>query len=567
MANRDYQDHAINETFRYLNETTGNGIVAMPTGTGKSHVISGITQRALAHNPGRHIQMLTHVKELVEQNAEKLLDAWPSAPLGIFSAGLGRKEIAPIIFGGVKSMLNAVDDMPPVDLAMIDECHLVNPNAETVYQEYRAALIKKNPRVRFIGTTATWWRMGTGSLLDDGGLFNHKIVDMTGVKEYLWFLEQGYLTRLIARPTVTKFDLTGVERGSDGDYRPGQLAQAMDRNEITWQALQELCHWGITQNRRSWLVFSSGVDHADHICQMLNDMGIPTTVVHRNVPKTERKQRLADFKAGKFRCMVNNNILTTGYDNPYIDLMAILRPSMSSSLWVQMLGRGTRPVYAPGHDLSTAAGRLLAIANGGKPNCMVLDFANNTANLGPINDPRIPTPKGGGAGDMPVKLCETARLKREGAKGCGCYNHTMNRYCDDCGEEFDFAVKIGYDASVAALIADGSSDQFEWFDVKNIFYSGHTGPSGKPYLRVDYWYTSKKKFTDYVHLEQSGYLLRQAQSWWKTRAKDNIVAWGAPPTVALALTKCKPEFLREPKRIYVWVNKSPIPEITNYEYE
>jgi DNA repair protein RadD len=562
MADRDYQQYAVNRTFDYLEQTTGNGVIAAPGGVGKSHIITGITQVALYRRPEAKIQMLVHVKELVSQNLQKLQEAWPQAPVGIYSAGLGHKQInMPITYGGIQSMHKVAEDFGHVDLALIDECHLLNPNSDTMYYEYFETLKKVNPYLRVIGLSATPWRTGQGRIID-GGVFNDIIVDMTGVQPFNWFIDQGYLVKLIPRPTQTVLDTSSVGV-SNGEFKPGELQKAVDQKDITYKCLQEVLHYG--RDRWAWMVFAAGVEHANHICDMLNLMGIPTTVVTREVEGKERDRRIAAYKRGEYRCIVGNNILTTGFDHPAIDLIAMMRPTMSSSLWVQMLSRGTRPLWAPGnYNLDTREGRLHSISNSRKQNCLVLDFAHNTAQLGPINDPVIPKAKGMGGGDAPVKICETDRLK-PGYKGCGAYNHTMNRYCDNCNAEFDFSISIMAKASVQALIAQGV-DEFEWFDVQNVYYSEQTGPSGVPYLRVDYWIGPKKKFMDFVHLQQKGYILHQAKQWWLTRSSKP--EWGVPPTVKEALKVQPSTFLKQPKKIRVWVNKqSGPPEIVNYEYE
>jgi DNA repair protein RadD len=562
MARRDYQETAVNRTFDYLNASTGNGVIVMPTGTGKSHVIAGIVERALAVRPNARVQMLTTAQELIEQNLEKLQDAWPAAPVGVFSAGLNRKQdYLPVTFGGIKSMVNAVDRFGPVDLTIIDECHKVSPSDDTMFAQYHNELRKKNPYLRTIGLTATDWRMGMGKIAGPGNFFDDIIINMATTEGFNWFINQGYLVKLLPRPTETQYDLSKV-RVSSGEYNQNEMQAVMDDDRKTYAALQETLHWGF--NRRKWLVFAAGVKHAETTCAMLNSMGIPTTVVHKGIPKKERRQRILDYKAGKYRCIVNNNILTTGFDDPGIDLIVVLRPSKSSSLWVQMLGRGTRPVYAPGFDLSTVQGRLLAIANSYKQNCLVLDFVKNTQDLGPINDPRIPKAPMGNGGDMPIKICETKRLKK-GYTGCGFYNHPSVRQCDNCDAEFNFSIYIANEASNQALISDGSDRDFQWFNVQNTFYSEQVGASGKPYLRVDYYINAKKKFSDYIHLEQEKWLLHQAKEWWKARA-THPPEWGVPPTVKAALPYCK-QYLKQPTKIRVWVNKSPIPEVVNYEYE
>lgn len=559
---RDYQELAVKETFGYLNNTTGNGIIVMPTGTGKSHVIAEIAKRALWAQPNIRVHMLVDSQELIEQNLEKLLDAWPNAPVGVYSAGLKRKQMDfPIIYGGIQSMHKVVHDLAPPKLTLIDEAHMFGPSAEAMYGDYHKVMREREPYLRSVGLTATDWRLGLGRLTEPGSFFTDTIINLATLQNFNRFIDEGYIVKLIPRPTETKLDLTGVGL-TGGEYNSSAMQKAVDKPEITWRALQELCHYG--QNRRKWLLFASGVDHADHINEMLNGMGVSCTVVHRGVLKDERRQRIKDYKAGRYRAIVNNNILTKGFDDNAIDLIGVLRGTMSSALWVQMLGRGTRPLYAQGFDLNTREGRLLAIANSVKQNCLVLDFAGNAALLGPINDPVIPRKASGMGGDAPVKICETKRLKA-GYTGCGVYNHPSVRVCDNCGAEFDFSVKFGIEASVQQLIADGV-DEFKWFDVKNVFYSSAVGPSGKPYLRVDYYVSKSKRFTEFVHLEQTKWMLHKARDWWRARAK-HPPEWGVPPTVKDALPYCNRHYLKEPVKIRVWVNRQPYPEIVNYEYE
>lgn len=572
MGKREYQVWAKDATFNWLNNSTAlGGVVAMPTGTGKSHVIADIMQQGFEWRPQSRMSMFTHVKELIGQNLDKLKDAWPNAPVGVYSAGLKSKNMSlPIIFGGIASIIKVAEQLPPQDLAIIDECHLLNPDAEAnaMYLRLVNTLQEKNKYVRIVGLTATWWRLGKGSIID-GKIFHEKIIDMTGFDAFNWFVAQGYLTKLITRPTETKIDLSGVGLlGSD--YNQTEAAKAFDQQDITYRALQEACYYG--QNRRKWLVFGTGIEHTEHITEMLNRMDISATCVHNKIPAGERDQRIKDYKAGKYRAMVNNNVLTTGFDDPQIDLIIMLRATMSPGLWVQMLGRGTRPFYWLGNYdrsiLDTLEGRLWAMQMGGKHDCLVLDYGGNASRLGPINDPRIPDPKGKGTGDAPIKICKTdgSNLKH-GVRGCGNYNHPSVRFCDICNAEFDFETKYT-DKAFGDDVFSTDAPQVEWFDVSHIFYKEEIGPSGRPYLKVTYW-SGKKKFTDTVFLGSEGYLLHKAKGWWAARFKvdnpshpDNL-----PPTVTQAMPYCNGQWLREPKRIQVHVNKKPYPEIHHYEYE
>src|SRR5690606_1769168 len=148
-----------------------------------------------------------------------------------------------------------------------------------------------------------------------------------------------------------------------------QLQEAGDRDELTRAALPEALAVG--HGCQHWAVFAFGVGHAIHGTAMLESFGVPAPCVRSKLSNGGRAQRLANYKAGKYRAMVNNGILTTGFDFPAIDLIVMLRPTQSPGLWVQMLGRGTRPLYAPGFDLETTEGRLAAIANSPKRNCLV----------------------------------------------------------------------------------------------------------------------------------------------------------------------------------------------------
>src|SRR5690606_6516527 len=119
----------------------------------------------------------------------------------------------------------------------------------------------------------------------------------------------------------------------------------------------------------------------------------------------QRDELLADFKAGRIRALTNVNVLTTGFDTPGIDLIAFLRPTQSTGLYVQMAGRGTRPIYGEGFDLTTAEGRLAAIEAGPKRNALVLDFGGNVVRHGPIDAIVAPIQKrvGGGQASLSTK--------------------------------------------------------------------------------------------------------------------------------------------------------------------
>lgn len=540
MALRWYQDEAIQSIFDYYGEgATGNPVIALPTGTGKSHVIGGFQQRALGYWPSQRFINLTHVKELVEQNAAKLQSMWPAAPIGINSAGLKQRDfMQSIIFAGVASVAKNPQALGWRDLALIDECHLVSPNGETTYRKLIEALRLINPALKVIGFTATPYRLGQG-MITDGGLFTDVCYDMTSIDGFARLLAEGHLAPVFPRPTKTELDVGNVNM-SNGDFAKGQLQAAVDKDDVTARLCAESCEHG--WNRRSWLAFASGVDHAEHMAQTLNNMGIPSAAVHQGTKN--RDEVIKAFKRGELRCLVNNNVLTTGFDYPPIDLIIMARPTVSPGLWVQMLGRGTRPW--PGGYLDIGGGVQVYIPQA-KTDCLVLDFAGNTKRLGPINDPQIPKKKKGEPGDAPVRICDV----------CGTYNHASAAFCICCGTMFEKREQLTDKASTAELIRS-DAPVVEYFDVSRVMYHRHEKRStGAISLRCDY-YSGIQRFSEWVHFEKGGNAGHKAREWWRQRHSME-----PPKTVDEALQFTSQ--LRVPRRIRVWTNRQ-YPEILNYEY-
>ena len=360
MKLRPYQKQAIQQT-------DDNTIIAMPTGTGKSLVIGGLTKLTLSR-PKSRVLVLAHVKELLFQNHKQTLAFDDTLDAGIYSAGLRRRDTEnEVIFAGIASVYKRAVTLGFFNLVLIDECHLVSDDDTTMYQRLLADLKEINPELKVVGLTATPWRTTSG-LLTDGELFDSVCYDLTGVHEYNQLVADGYLSPLVARAMDAEFDTSGVKiRG--GEFVSSALQEKVDNKELTRLAVAEMVRR--SEGRKHWLVFATGIEHCEHVSKELNANGIRASFVHSKLTTAERDSRLAAFKAGELTALVNNNILTTGFDFPGIDLIGMLRPTMSPGLWVQMLGRGTRT--APGKD-----------------DCLVLDFAGNTMRLGPINNVQIP---------------------------------------------------------------------------------------------------------------------------------------------------------------------------------
>lgn len=537
MQLRSYQSEAIRSIWNYFQSgKSGNPVLALPTGTGKSVIIAGFIEGVFKQYPNQKIIMLTHVKELIEQNFNKLKQLWPQAPAGIYSSGLGKKETnAPIIFAGIASVAKKAKLFGKVDLVIIDEVHMVSPSDNTMYQKFLGALRELNPYVKVIGLTATPWRLGHGKITDpishsDGSItpsmFTDICFDITGIESFNRLIAEGFLAPLIPRSTMTKLDVDGVHmRG--GEFIQKELQNAVDKMDITVRAVREAMEEG--HDREAWLVFCAGVEHAKNTADVMNDLGVPTVAIHSKMTDAERDQAILDFKAGKYRAVTNNNVLTTGFDHPKIDLILCLRPTASAVLWVQMLGRGTRPYP-------------------GKENCLVLDFANNTKRLGPINDPVTPRRKGQKGGSAPVKECPK----------CHTFQHASARFCSGvdkngmvCDYEFKFETKLKQAASNEDLIK-GDLPVVEVFEVDHVTFSEHRKVDRPPMMRVSY-YCGLRLFEEFVCIEHTNFAGKKARDWWRAHGGTTI-----PQSTNEALNQAGT--LNIPTHLRIWVNKK-YPEI------
>lgn len=520
---RDYQREAIDAIYAYFMRANGNPIVALPTGTGKSVVIGEFIRGACTQWTDTRVVMLTHVKELIAQNFMALNKVWPDAPAGIYSAGLNKRDIgAQILCAGIQSIAKKAKLVQHVDLVIVDECHLIPRSSTTMYGRFLRDLKAINPYLKIVGFTATPYRMDTG-MLHEGkdALFDEICYEMT----ILEAVDQGYLTEVIPKRTDTQLDVSGVgTRG--GEFIAGQLERAVDIDEVTQAAVDEIVRHG--EDRGSWLIFCAGVDHAMHVRDAINARGISCETVTGDTPSADRARILNAFKAGHIKALTNMSVLTTGFDAPGVDLLAFLRPTKSPGLFVQMIGRGTR------------------LANG-KENCLALDFAGNTARHGPVDRIRVSKNKNEEEGEAPIKTCPE----------CATICYAGVRECPDCGFLFPPPEpKITREAATDAIL----SSQIEplWIDVENVEYWAHTKPGKPTSLRVTYS-CGLTRHSEWICLEHSGYPRRKAVSWWSRRAPGEI----PPATVDEALQVAGS--LPAPKRIAI-VPAGRYKEIVGHEF-
>ncbi len=505
---RHYQEEAENAVFDFWSTTAGNPLVDLATGCGKSLLMASLIKRLVEGWPDMRILVATHVAELIEQNYLELLGIWPFAPAGIFSAGLGRRDArSQIIFAGIQTVHSKAELIGHIDVLMVDECHLIPANSNTMYGRFIAALRAINPDMKILGLTATPYRLDTGRLDEGDDRLFDQIVYTYGIADGV---ADGYLAPLSSKATATTFDMKGVGR-QGGDYKQSALQAAVDKMDVTRSAVDEIVAKG--SDRKSWLCFCSGVEHAEHVRDEIRSRGISCEMISGETPKDERRRIIEDFKSYKIRALTNNSVLTTGFNHKGVDLIAALRPTLSVSLYVQMMGRGTRVMYAPGMRLDTHEERIAAIKAGPKPSCLVLDFAGLVDKHGPVDMVQPKTPNKGD-GEAPVKVCPFDVEDKNGRFGCGEKVHASARTCSCCGYEFD----IDDSPKITATAADTpimSTAEPEPRTVTSRSFYYHEGKGDKPpSVKVSYM-SGMTAINEWICPQHQGFPKSKADRYWR----------------------------------------------------
>lgn len=502
MELRAYQHEAVQAVYDHLRKRDDNPCVVIPTAGGKTPVMATICRDAVQRWGGR-VLILAHVKELLEQAVDKLHTMAPDLwmQIGVYSAGLRRRDTEhPIIVAGIQSVFRKAADLDPFDIILVDESHMVPPDGEGMYQTFLAEAKVVNPHVRLIGLTATPYRMSTGMICGPDNLLNEICYEI-GVRE---LIVQGYLCPLKSKAGRRKVDTSRLHvRG--GEFIAGEVEQLMDDDSLVISACREILEQ--TQDRHSCLVFASGVQHALHVQRVFGDMGQECGFVCGETLQFERADTLARFRDGKLKYLVNVNVLTTGFDAPNIDCVALLRPTNSPGLYYQMVGRGFR-------------------LHPSKSECLILDFGGNILRHGPVDALQVKERSGLG-GDAPAKECPQ----------CNAVIHAAYSICPECGYEFPPPDRQKHDkqATEAGVLSGEVTDTR--YEVQQARYSVHfkrnAGPEHPPTMRVDYQTSFNNYRSEWVCFQHDGFARQKAETWWRKRSKEPV-----PATVEQAVALC-----------------------------
>lgn len=488
---RWYQSEAVTRTWDWLYENPGNPVIVLPTGAGKSLVIAQLAVDALGF--GARALILAHRKELIEQNASKVRSLLPGVSLGIFSAGLRQYNAdADVVCAGIQSCWKKAEAFGHRSLILIDEAHLVSTKDDGMYRAFLADIMSGNPSARVVGLTATPYRTGEGMLCGPERLFQGVSYEAKIPR----LIEGGYLCKITSQAAEHSADTSGLHvRG--GEFIAGEVEQLFGDSGLVRAACAEIV--AKTHGRKSIICFAAGVGHAHSVAAELERLTSERVgVVTGDSNDLERAAHLASFKDGRLRWLVNVDVLTTGFDAPNIDAIAVLRATCSPGLFAQICGRGFRLHPA-------------------KQDCLILDFGQNVERHGPLdseNYGQTREKKPSVNGEAPSKICPN------------CHEVVLasRRECA-CGWKFP-PPQLNHDhqAGSTEILATYAPSQ-KWLVEEITFRSWTNAKKGTRTLRVDYvcqldgaeGNLTRDTISEWVCLEHEGFPKRKAFEWWTAR--------------------------------------------------
>lgn len=460
-----------------------------PVGAGKALMIAEIIKKISLAYPRTKILVLSHIMELLTQNAEHLIQQMSDADICFYSAGLGQKRLhADIVFAGVQSVHNKIAEFNRCpSIILVDESHSISHKSETQYRKFIDDIFSINPNARLIGYTGSPFRADTGRL-DEGD--NRLFDDIIYQIEMRFLIDKGYLCKPVTPKVLAQMDITGVQtRG--GDYVESQLQLAVDKDDTTKSCVDEIISYG--HDRKKWLVFTSGIKHCENVRDEIRRRGVKCEMVLGN--STDRAEVFNKFKNGDVRCLVNVAVATTGINIPAIDLIALMRPTRSPVLFLQMSGRGLR--LSPG-----------------KENCAFLDFGGIIKELGPLDGldirKRFQAKTDDEKADPVTKICPS----------CGTVCMGGQKFCYNCSYEFPMGTALDKKAEKKLDMMSFGDPEIK--SVIKMSYAPHKSkknPDGPETMRVSY-VCLDGKYDEYVCFGHKGYARDKAVAWHNRMRPD-----------------------------------------------
>ena len=512
---RPYQKASVDRVVSYFQKQREPCVLVLPTGAGKSLVIAEISRIARGN-----VLVLAHVKELVEQNHAKFESYGVKA--GIYAAGLSRKDSHhKVIFGSIQSVARAEESFyKSFSMLIVDECHRISLDENSQYLTVVARLRKTNPKICILGLTATPYRLGMGWIYE----FNYKGELKSGEKRFFKkcvydltlseMIKNKYLTLPVKIDApVACYDFSSLEANKDtGAYRAADIEEILKKQErVTPGIIRHIIE--MAEDREGVMLFTSSVNHAKEILALL-PKELSAMVVGETSPE-ERDAIVEGFKARALKFLVNVSVLTTGFDAPHVDLIALLRPTESVSLYQQIVGRGLR--LSPG-----------------KKDCLVLDYTGSDFDL---FDPEIEDKKPHKDSELVYVACPECGYQNEfwgmidefgylvehygrkckGAKEdpetlqvIACGFRFRFKICESCGAENDIAARKCH--SCEGVIVDADTKLKRAMELKDahvmkpdlMHFEKTMDKKGKERLEISYYEGDDQALKEYYYFDHQG---------------------------------------------------------------
>lgn len=514
MQLRYYQRDAINAVIECLKHDSINPCVEIPTGGGKTPIIA-----TLCHIFRNYKTLVVaNRKELLEQTFRSIEKWSPDTSVSLVSAGLGSKDYSgAVVVAGIQSIYSNADKLGKVDFVIVDEAHLIpapQENEGGMYHTLINDLRSFNPNVRVIGLTATPYRLSSGAVCGIDHILN-KIVYRVSVSE---LISGGFLTKLHSKaPIDASTDDLHIKHG---EFDSQEVDAAFNTDDVVYKACSQIAH--ICKNRKSVLLFCCSVDHVGRVASTLHRItGDEVGVITGNSKTRERDELIKRFKGERIdliaetkplKWLANIDVLTTGFDAPNVDAIALLRPTASPGLFYQMCGRGFR------------------IADG-KDDCLILDFAGNLKLHGPVDAIEAPNEKRKGKREPKNKTCpvcyESIPIQARSCPSCGTKllcddflcpscDAAVDRsafFCPSCGFQLRQRHSGDYDHVHSILSTNPLIEE----KVVKTEYVIHRAKSGVDCLMVAY-NTPYTRICEFVCFDHKGYARQKAARWWQERS-------------------------------------------------
>ena len=534
---RDYQIKALNVIDRDLKimpEVLLQGI----TGSGKTTIFSRLVNKYYKETDKRFL-LLVHKSEVVQQMYNTLMNRTDIhfKDIGLCCASLGKKIIdRRVTVASIQTFVNIKEQYQYADLIICDEAHKIDYSKNSQYKQVIEYLRLQKPNCRVFGCSSTPARLGHGFIFGSkcrpGGV--NLFPKLNHVITYEELREKGYLVKLkgvIASHESLEQDLAGVS--VNGDYVLDQLGDIMTTErhlDTAVEAIEQYC-----KGYKKICIFTCTIDHSEKLKELIGDQA---TVVHSQLNSLERQSNMQDWVSGKKRIMVSVNILTEGIDIPELDCLLMARPTLSSTLYLQAVGRVLR--ISPGKDHG-----------------LLVDLTDNTSRFGTdLDHVKVTVPKS--VEKLEAKEREMIKLCPE----CEELVHIALRECGNCAFQWPEAECI-----IAEALPEMKEVVFEkadpvWYDITHCEIASHVSKKTKRKLGkliIKYEQTMYHEKTVYVWFclpdYYTGFAVDKSREKWDMVSDDEF-----PETID--------EFLNadwnEPVRVLVDENNK-FPEVIEVE--